>query len=88
MIRTLLLSGAAIAAYALTQSHALLPLLSLLALLSLWVVSEIGSFFARFLPPYWMSRSITTTSKRPKSLDKRLARHWFHTVLISEISGL
>ncbi|MCE9950550.1 hypothetical protein LZ618_00335 [Aeromonas allosaccharophila] len=49
MIRTLLLSGAAIAAYALTQSHALLPLLSLLALLSLWVVSEIGQFY-RDLP--------------------------------------
>lgn len=50
MIRTLLLSGAAIAAYALQQSHALLPLLSLLALLSLWVASEIGSFY-RALPP-------------------------------------
>ena len=50
MIRTLLLSGAAIAAYALQQSHALLPLLSLLALLSLWVVSEIGSFY-HTLPP-------------------------------------
>ncbi|MGU5765915.1 hypothetical protein [Aeromonas allosaccharophila] len=50
MIRTLLLSSAAIAAYALQQSHALLPLLSLLALLSLWVVSEIGSFY-RSLPP-------------------------------------
>ncbi|CAJ1900255.1 MULTISPECIES: hypothetical protein [Aeromonas] len=50
MIRTLLLTGAAIAAYALTQSHSLLPLLSLLALLSLWVVSEIGSFY-RTLPP-------------------------------------
>lgn len=49
MIRTLLLSGTAIAAYALTQSHALLPLLSLLALLSLWVVSEIGQFY-RDLP--------------------------------------
>ncbi|WP_429019722.1 hypothetical protein [Aeromonas allosaccharophila] len=49
MIRTLLLSGAAIAAYALTQSHALLPLLSLLALLSLWVASEIGQFY-RDLP--------------------------------------
>ena len=35
MIRTLLLTGAAIASYALQQSHALLPLLSLLALLSL-----------------------------------------------------
>ncbi len=45
MIRTLLLSGAAIAAYALQQSHALLPLLSLLALLSLWVASEIGQFY-------------------------------------------
>ena len=31
MIRTLLLTGAAIAAYALTQSHSLLPLLSLLS---------------------------------------------------------
>ncbi|MFV3353517.1 hypothetical protein [Aeromonas veronii] len=50
MIRTLLLTGAAIAAYALTQSYSLLPLLSLLALLSLWVVSEIGSFY-RALPP-------------------------------------
>ncbi|WP_279491277.1 hypothetical protein [Aeromonas veronii] len=50
MIRTLLLTGAAIAAYALTQSHSLLPLLSLLVLLSLWVVSEIGSFY-RTLPP-------------------------------------
>jgi hypothetical protein len=50
MIRTLLLSGAAIAAYALLQSHTLLPLLSLLTLLSLWVVSEIGSFY-RTLPP-------------------------------------
>ena len=49
MIRTLLLSGAAIAAYALQQSHALLPLLSLLALLSLWVASEIGQFY-RDLP--------------------------------------
>ncbi|MCE9848026.1 hypothetical protein LZ626_07980 [Aeromonas allosaccharophila] len=49
MIRTLLLSGAAIAAYALQQSHELLPLLSLLALLSLWVVSEIGQFY-RDLP--------------------------------------
>ncbi|MEH8198938.1 hypothetical protein [Aeromonas allosaccharophila] len=49
MIRTLLLSGAAIAAYALTQSHSLLPLLSLLALLSLWVASEIGQFY-RDLP--------------------------------------
>ncbi|WP_322862679.1 hypothetical protein [Aeromonas allosaccharophila] len=49
MIRTLLLSGAAIAAYALTQSHSLLPLLSLLALLSLWVISEIGQFY-RDLP--------------------------------------
>ncbi|WP_429032737.1 hypothetical protein [Aeromonas veronii] len=45
MIRTLLLTGAAIAAYALTQSHSLLPLLSLLALLSLWVVSEIGLIY-------------------------------------------
>ena len=50
MIRTLLLSGAAIAAYALQQSHELFPLLSLLALLSLWVASEIGSF-SRALPP-------------------------------------
>jgi hypothetical protein len=50
MIRTLLLTGAAIAAYALLQSHTLLPLLSLLTLLSLWVVSEIGSFY-RTLPP-------------------------------------
>ncbi|HHQ4516070.1 hypothetical protein ACK399_07720 [Aeromonas veronii] len=50
MIRTLLLTGAAIAAYALTQNHSLLPLLSLLALLSLWVVSEVGSFY-RTLPP-------------------------------------
>ena len=50
MIRTLLLSGAAIAAYALQQSHELFPLLSLLALLSLWVASEIGSFY-RALPP-------------------------------------
>ncbi|WP_287871041.1 hypothetical protein [Aeromonas sp.] len=50
MIRTLLLSGAAIAAYALQQSHELFPLLSLLALLSLWVASEIGSFY-RTLPP-------------------------------------
>ncbi|MFM5808996.1 hypothetical protein ACET6J_03590 [Aeromonas veronii] len=50
MIRTLLLIGAAIAAYALTQSHSLLPLLSLLALLSIWVVSEIGSFY-HTLPP-------------------------------------
>lgn len=49
MIRTLLLSGAAIAAYALQQSHALLPLLSLLVLLSLWVASEIGQFY-RDLP--------------------------------------
>ena len=49
MIRTLLLTGAAIAAYALQQSHALLPLLSLLALLSLWVASEIGQFY-RGLP--------------------------------------
>ena len=49
MIRTLLLTGAAIAAYALTQSHSLLPLLSLLALLSLWVISEIGQFY-RDLP--------------------------------------
>ena len=49
MIRTLLLIGAAIAAYALTQSHSLLPLLSLLALLSLWVISEIGQFY-RDLP--------------------------------------
>ncbi|MFQ1897766.1 hypothetical protein ACK36K_10575 [Aeromonas veronii] len=49
MIRTLLLTGAAIAAYALTQSHSLLPLLSLLALLSLWVVSEIGLIY-RHLP--------------------------------------
>ncbi|MFM5384305.1 hypothetical protein ACET87_19825 [Aeromonas veronii] len=50
MIRNLLLTGAAIAAYALTQNHSLLPLLSLLALLSLWVVSEVGSFY-RTLPP-------------------------------------
>ncbi|MBW3778291.1 hypothetical protein GL272_15475 [Aeromonas veronii] len=50
MIRTLLLTGAAIAAYALTQSHSLLPLISMLILLSLWVVSEIGSFY-RTLPP-------------------------------------
>lgn len=49
MIRTLLLISAAIAAYALTQSHSLLPLLSLLALLSLWVVSEIGLIY-RQLP--------------------------------------
>ncbi|WP_429074448.1 hypothetical protein [Aeromonas veronii] len=49
MIRTLLLTGAAIAAYALQQSHSLLPLLSLLALLSLWVASEIGQFY-RDLP--------------------------------------
>lgn len=49
MIRTLLLTGAAIAAYALQQSHSLLPLLSLLALLSLWVVSEVGQFY-RDLP--------------------------------------
>ncbi|MEV3831168.1 hypothetical protein ACET77_02205 [Aeromonas allosaccharophila] len=49
MIRTLLLTGAAIAAYALQQSHSLLPLLSLLTLLSLWVVSEIGQFY-RDLP--------------------------------------
>ena len=49
MIRTLLLTGAAIAAYALTQSHSLLPLLSLLTLLSLWVVSEVGQFY-RDLP--------------------------------------
>lgn len=49
MIRTLLLTGAAIAAYALQQSHSLLPLLSLLALLSLWVASEIGQFY-RGLP--------------------------------------
>ncbi|TNI86984.1 hypothetical protein [Aeromonas sobria] len=45
MIRTLLLTGAAIAAYALTQSHSLLPLLSLLTLLSLWVVSEVSQFY-------------------------------------------
>ena len=50
MIRTLLLIGAAIAAYALTQNHTLLPLISMLILLSLWVVSEIGSFY-RALPP-------------------------------------
>ncbi|WP_323887061.1 hypothetical protein [Aeromonas veronii] len=50
MIRTLLLIGAAIAAYALTQNHTLLPLISMLILLSLWVVSEIGSFY-RTLPP-------------------------------------
>ncbi|MFB2831379.1 hypothetical protein ACE1BS_17510 [Aeromonas jandaei] len=50
MIRTLLLIGAAIAAYALTQNHTLLPLISMLLLLSLWVVSEIGSFY-RALPP-------------------------------------
>ena len=50
MIRTLLLSGAAIAAYALPQNHTLLPLISMLILLSLWVVSEIGSFY-RALPP-------------------------------------
>ncbi|WP_148610795.1 hypothetical protein [Aeromonas sobria] len=49
MIRTLLLTGAAIAAYALQQSHSLLPLLSLLALLSLWVVSEVDQFY-RDLP--------------------------------------
>ena len=49
MIRTLLLTGAAIAAYALQQSHSLLPLLSLLALLSLWVVIEVGQFY-RDLP--------------------------------------
>jgi len=49
MIRILLLTGAAIAAYALQQSHSLLPLLSLLALLSLWVVSEISQFY-RHLP--------------------------------------
>ncbi|HEH9398278.1 TPA: hypothetical protein SIA35_000223 [Aeromonas sobria] len=45
MIRTLLLTGAAIAAYALLQSHTLLPLLSLLTLLSLWVVSEVSQFY-------------------------------------------
>jgi hypothetical protein len=45
MIRTLLLTCAAIAAYALLQSHTLLPLLSLLTLLSLWVVSEVGQFY-------------------------------------------
>ncbi|AEB51305.1 hypothetical protein [Aeromonas veronii] len=50
MIRILLLTGAAIAAYALTQNHTLLPLISMLILLSLWVVSEIGSFY-RALPP-------------------------------------
>ncbi|EKB22844.1 hypothetical protein HMPREF1170_01205 [Aeromonas veronii AMC35] len=50
MIRILLLTGAAIAAYALTQNHTLLPLISTLILLSLWVVSEIGSFY-RALPP-------------------------------------
>ncbi|PTT44929.1 hypothetical protein [Aeromonas sp. HMWF016] len=50
MIRTLLLIGAAIAAYALTQNHTLLPLISMLILLSLWVVSEIGSLY-RALPP-------------------------------------
>lgn len=50
MIRTLLLIGAAIAAYALTQNHTLLPLISMLILLSLWVVSEVGSFY-RTLPP-------------------------------------
>ncbi|MBL0597691.1 MULTISPECIES: hypothetical protein [Aeromonas] len=50
MIRTLLLIGAAIAAYALTQNHTLFPLISMLILLSLWVVSEIGSFY-RALPP-------------------------------------
>ncbi|WP_421213147.1 hypothetical protein [Aeromonas sp. 600479] len=50
MIRTLLLLGAAIAAYALTQNHTLLPLLSMLILLSLWVACEIGSFY-RTLPP-------------------------------------
>ncbi|MFB2865870.1 hypothetical protein [Aeromonas sp. MdU4] len=49
MTRTLLLVSAAIAAYALQQSHTLLPLLSLLILLSLWVVSEIRQFF-RDLP--------------------------------------
>ncbi|MGY3894182.1 hypothetical protein [Aeromonas enterica] len=41
MIRTLLLLGAALAAYALQQSHTLLPLISLLTLLSAWVASEI-----------------------------------------------
>ena len=49
MIRTLLLLGAALAACALQQSHTLLPLLSLLALLSIWVVSEIGLMY-RQLP--------------------------------------
>lgn len=49
MIRTLLLTGAAIAAYALQQSHSLLPLLSLLTLLSFWVVIEVGQFY-RDLP--------------------------------------
>ncbi|MGN5146896.1 hypothetical protein [Aeromonas veronii] len=49
MIRPLLLTGAAIAAYALTQNHTLFPLISMLILLSLWVVSEIGLIY-RQLP--------------------------------------
>lgn len=44
MIRTLLLASAAIAAYALQQSHSLIPLLSLLTLLSTWVICEVGQF--------------------------------------------
>ncbi|MDD9210881.1 hypothetical protein [Aeromonas dhakensis] len=61
MIRILLLLGAALAAYGLQQSHTLAPLLSLLALLSLWVASEIRLMY-RQLPA-------TEPDEQPYHLD-------------------
>lgn len=71
MIRTLLLTGAAIAAYALTQSHSLLPCSACWPCFRSGLSAKLAASITRFLPRCRMNRSITTTSNRMKNGVKR-----------------